>query len=164
MKRRWLTILSLMILIAAVAVGLAAIRKPSLVWASLLFNLSFGLNFLAVVAVIVGRGRTRAAAIGFAVCGWGYFTVTRYFALNINNVMISPPSHSPPLIAEVLAEIAFGIFPPEDSSTEAVKNLIWTLEAMTTIAAGLTGAVFARFVARRPHDQARPILLNMGQP
>lgn len=59
--------------IALCGVGLAALRSPSGLWASLMFTVAPATLVVALINVIAGRGGSRAYWAGFALCGWGYF-------------------------------------------------------------------------------------------
>lgn len=70
---RRFTILSLMGLISAVAVGVAALRHPSALWANALFTLAGVVLIVALLAASLDR--RRAFAIGFATCCGAYMTL-----------------------------------------------------------------------------------------
>ncbi len=71
MKMGRLTIAGLLLLIAACALGAAALKNPTVLWAQLMLTLALTSLLLATLAAIVGRG-DRSFAIGFAVLGWIY--------------------------------------------------------------------------------------------
>ena len=55
------------------AVGLAALRDASEIWAGIMLTLVLLILGTAVFGAIYSRGRQRAGWLGFAVFGWGYF-------------------------------------------------------------------------------------------
>jgi hypothetical protein len=62
--------------VALVAVGVAALRSPTAVWARLVILLALGAICGATVGAILRRGPGRGAWLGFAVFGWAYFLMT----------------------------------------------------------------------------------------
>jgi hypothetical protein len=70
------TLAALMGSLVLVAVGLAALRSPTAVWASLVILVALGTICGATVGAILRRGSDRRAWLGFAVFGWAYFLLT----------------------------------------------------------------------------------------
>jgi hypothetical protein len=70
------TLAALMGAVALVAVGVAALRSPTALWASLVILLALGAICGATVGAILRRGPGRGAWLGFAVFGWAYFLMT----------------------------------------------------------------------------------------
>lgn len=66
------SIAGLMAVVVLVAVGFAALKNPSEIWASCLFSLTVGLLLLALLGVAFGSGDRRMFWAGFSVFGWGY--------------------------------------------------------------------------------------------
>jgi hypothetical protein len=62
--------------VALAALGLAALRSPTALWASLVILLALGAVCGATVGAILRRGLARGAWLGFAVFGWAYFLLT----------------------------------------------------------------------------------------
>jgi hypothetical protein len=62
--------------VALVAVGVAALRSPTALWASLVVLLALGAICGVTVCAILRRGPARGAWLGFAVFGWAYFLLT----------------------------------------------------------------------------------------
>jgi hypothetical protein len=62
--------------VALVAVGIAALRYPTAIWASLVILLALGAICGATVGASLLRGSRRGAWLGFAVFGWAYFLMT----------------------------------------------------------------------------------------
>jgi hypothetical protein len=67
---------SLLTLIAIFAVGLAALRSPSPLWASTTYTVAAVAIVAGVSNAILGRGARRAYWIGFALFGGAYFYLT----------------------------------------------------------------------------------------
>jgi hypothetical protein len=76
MARMRFSIAGLVIYVALFAVGFAAIRNPSSLWASTLFSVTLSTLSLAVLAAVYRRARRRAFWVGFAFCGWLYLIMT----------------------------------------------------------------------------------------
>ena len=70
------SLLSIMILIASVAVGCVALVRPTFLWASATWSLSVAILALAIVVALARRGRTRCFWASFALLGWGYLILT----------------------------------------------------------------------------------------
>ena len=85
------SLLSIMILIACVAVGCVALVRPTFLWASATWSLSVAILALAIVVALARRGRTRCFWASFALLGWCYLI------LRLSDSMISPgiPRHAP---------------------------------------------------------------------
>jgi hypothetical protein len=88
-----LTIAGFMGLILVIAVGLAALRHPTRLWANATFSMALAMDFGAVVAAISSEGRARSVCSGFAVCGWGYLVLALFpwFEANIGPQLITTP-------------------------------------------------------------------------
>src|SRR5437764_15325384 len=63
-------------IVVVAAVGAAALRMASDLWADALFSLDLLLFGAAALASALRRGRSRAAWLGFAAFGWGYLVLT----------------------------------------------------------------------------------------
>ncbi len=66
------SLLGLMALVAYAAVGCAALRYSTDLWASSIFTLAVLAQMIAVLCIALRREQTRAAWIGFLVFGGGY--------------------------------------------------------------------------------------------
>jgi hypothetical protein len=66
------SLLTLFGLVTIVALGCAALRSPSELWASSLFTFTIVVLLAAILRAILRRGPARAFWIGFALFGWGY--------------------------------------------------------------------------------------------
>ena len=75
MKTGRVTIAGLLALIAACAVGAAALKNPTVLWAQFMLTLALTSLLFATLAAIVGRTE-RSFAIGFAVIGWSYMLLS----------------------------------------------------------------------------------------
>jgi hypothetical protein len=67
---------TLLLVVAFVGLGSAAFARPSQLWVEAMVTLTVSFLFAASVAAIVGAGRTRIFAAGFAIVGWLYFLLT----------------------------------------------------------------------------------------
>jgi hypothetical protein len=72
MKPFRVSIAGLMAVVLLVAVGVAALRSASDLWAGALFTLALGVLAIAALGAVSLRGRQRASWAGFAALGWGY--------------------------------------------------------------------------------------------
>jgi len=75
MQRFRFSLLAMFGFVAVVAVGCAALAKPSQLWLVVVSALSLASLFYAVLAAAYGRNAKRAFWLGFAVVGWGYVTL-----------------------------------------------------------------------------------------
>lgn len=66
----------LMIVILVLAVGIAALRNASDLWAGAMLLTTLGLLTIAIVGATYRRGPDRAWWYGFALFGWGYLTLS----------------------------------------------------------------------------------------
>jgi hypothetical protein len=69
------SIAGLMGVVLVAAIGLAALRNPTELWDGVMFLLTCGVLMLSVVGVVCRREGGRAWWLGFALFGWGYFTL-----------------------------------------------------------------------------------------
>ena len=76
MGRYRFTLAALMGAVALVAVGVAALRSPTALWASLVILLALGAICGATVGAILRRGPARGTWLGFTVFGWAYLLLT----------------------------------------------------------------------------------------
>src|SRR5437867_2666497 len=88
---RRFTILGLMGLVLALAVGLAAMRGANEYWASGLLFATPLLLGIAVLGALCGSRRRRTRRIGFAVLGGGYFALA-FLGLSDGNLAKLPTS------------------------------------------------------------------------
>jgi hypothetical protein len=72
MMRVRVPIAALMGVVLLIALGCAALRSGSALWASILLTVDFVLLGFASLAIAYRRGARRAWWVGFAVFGWGY--------------------------------------------------------------------------------------------
>lgn len=70
------TIAKLMSLVAVLAVGFAALRSGSEIWARVCLTATLAILAFAIVAVVYRREGHRAWWLGFALFGWGYAALT----------------------------------------------------------------------------------------
>src|SRR5262249_20386454 len=72
MRRLRVPIAGLMLSLLPVAVGLAALRDPSELWASALFTLTILTLLVSVLGTVARRGASRMAFLGFTLFGSSY--------------------------------------------------------------------------------------------
>jgi len=89
MKLRF-SILGLMALVLLVAVGFAALRSTSALWASAVFTMTVALLWAAILGAFAGRGRARLTWLGFVVFGWIYLLTTFWLWPEGNGVSAPP--------------------------------------------------------------------------
>jgi hypothetical protein len=70
-----LSIAALMLMLVIIAVGLAALSRPTQLAAAFLFSTSLLVLTVAIVGALHGRGATRAFWSGFAIGGWMYLSL-----------------------------------------------------------------------------------------
>lgn len=68
-----ISVKGVLLAVAAVAVSCAALINANDVWAAVVYGVTLGCLFVAIVGAIFRRGHRRAFWAGFAVFGWGYF-------------------------------------------------------------------------------------------
>ena len=71
MRRFRFTIGGIMAVVLVLAIGLAALKSTSGVWAGVMLVLTYGTLGLAIVGAILCRGADQAWWLGFAVFEWG---------------------------------------------------------------------------------------------
>ena len=89
MKPR-LSILGLMAVVLFVAVGFAALRSTSALWASAVFTLTVALLSASILGAVARRGDARLPWHGFAVFGWAYLLTTFWLWPEPNGVTAPP--------------------------------------------------------------------------
>ena len=72
MRKFRFSISALMGLVVAAAIGFAALREGSEVWASATFAATSLILLMALPLLIYSRGAMRAAWVGFTLFGWAY--------------------------------------------------------------------------------------------
>jgi hypothetical protein len=75
LKRYHFTLKGLMIAIVMIGVGIAALVRPTKLWAIVLPFLLLTLCLTAILGLVFRRGPKRAFWVGFAVFGWTYFVL-----------------------------------------------------------------------------------------
>ena len=75
MTRR-ISIARLMVLVAIIAIGIATLRSPSRLGASVVFSLATGSIVVALLIACAVRTPTRLAALGYAIAATAYFSLT----------------------------------------------------------------------------------------
>lgn len=138
------SIRSLLAMVALVGVTLAALRSGSFVAASLFFSATVGLLGAALIVAVVGQGRRRAFAVGFA------------GAVGLYLLMAFAVSHSPQwddAWAPRRLALWFIVQSQRMLETEfhGVANAI---DSAFAIAAGLLGGTLALIAVGRRRDDA----------
>lgn len=72
MRRLQVPIAGLMLFLLPVAIGLAALRDPSELWASALFSLTISALLVSALGTAARRGASRMAFLGFTLFGGSY--------------------------------------------------------------------------------------------
>lgn len=89
MKRFRVSVAGLMGIVVLAAVGFAALRNPTIVWASGLFTLTVVILCSAVLGAIAVRGPARLTWAGVAVFGWVYLGIA--FGIGSEGNGATPP-------------------------------------------------------------------------
>ena len=174
MKRLRFSIGALMGLVLLVAVGFAALRSSTPIWASSIFTATF----LCLTVGLLGAFARRGAWLGFAVFGWAYFLGVFWLWPGVNGVT-APPFVSKHLIDSLgpgtagTSTMTIDPGPPGESAYESPpmyvqKNaynvgvlvpfpgrLVNLLQyrrighSLTAILLGVVGAFLGRFIASR---------------
>jgi hypothetical protein len=156
-------IAGLMLAVLDVAIGLAALRNASEVWAGVMFLFTCPLLCLAIVGAICRDGRRRAWRLGFALFGWGYLLLSLWSKVNLPTMalldVVAPRLGLPvPFMGGMgggagvggggrgglpIAELLAGGFGgggggPFDESRQQIAHCLWAL------AAALLGGLLAR--------------------
>jgi hypothetical protein len=76
MRLRRFSIASMMGFVVLLAVGMAALRYPTKLWASLFLSVTLVVLVVAVLGGLFRRGLDRSFWAGFALCGWFYFILS----------------------------------------------------------------------------------------
>ncbi len=82
MRNLRFSIVGLMGIVLASAVGLTALRNASKTWAGAMLLLTCGILALAVVGAIYRQGARRAWWLGFSIFGWGYMALSGCWSAN----------------------------------------------------------------------------------
>jgi hypothetical protein len=100
MTRLRVPIAGLMLFLLPVAVGLAALRDPSELWASALFSLTILALLVSVLGTVARRGASRIAFLGFTLFGTTYLILAFGPWPWINADGLRPP----PLLTRILLD------------------------------------------------------------
>jgi hypothetical protein len=153
MPRMRVSIAGILVWVALLGVGFAALRNPSLLWSNALFSVALGTLTLAVLAAVYRRGRSRAYWVGFATCGWVYLLL----ALGPANESLVSPYLVTTAILDVLFEQVIPqppapgappptVIPPVPTAS-AVKGQTWggNVAVMPAVFGGFGGVAAAPF-------------------
>lgn len=91
MTRFRMSIAGVMLLMLPVAVGLAALRDPSELWASVLFTVTLLALLVSVLGTVARRGPARLAFFGFVLFGASYLVLAFGPWASINPEGLRPP-------------------------------------------------------------------------
>jgi hypothetical protein len=100
MRRLRISIAGLMLLLLPVAVGLAALRDPSELWASALFSLTILALLVSALGTAARRGASRMAFLGFTLFGGSYLILAFGPWAWVNRDGLRPP----PLVTRMLLD------------------------------------------------------------
>src|SRR5438270_8186539 len=91
MSRPRFSIAGLMFVVLLIAVGVAALRSASQLWAGMIFTLTLALLGVAVIGVIYRRGARRAFWLGATLFGGGYLIVSfgPWFATEVRPYLVT---------------------------------------------------------------------------
>jgi hypothetical protein len=163
MKPR-LSILGLMGVIVFVAVGFAALRYPTELWASVIFTLAGLILLVAVVKVVHQEGPGRSFWLGFSVFGWGHLLLAFWSSIGFNSTPHLVPF--PKLLTSRLADVVLLSINPGHGNTNL--GIYWRMVTssgtfepvlqishclLSLLVALIGGIVTARFLR---DDQPRP--------
>jgi hypothetical protein len=120
MSRLRFSIAGLLVFILAAALGLAALSRPSCLWASATFSLLLLFLTVALIGALYRRGHKRAFWTGFLTCGSLYVVLS-----------LAPwfDSHvGPRLITTAMLDLLYPKVPLLQSTTSAVNDpwVLWT--------------------------------------
>ena len=76
MRRFRFSVAGLMAVILLLAVGMAALRDPAELWASVIFTAAVTLFAASVIGAMAHRGARRFIWAGLAVFGWAYLVIS----------------------------------------------------------------------------------------
>ena len=153
MRRPRFSIAGLMGFVVVAAVGLAALRSPSVAWASTLFMVTCGVFGLAIVGAIYRSGVARAWWLGFCVFGLGYlavvgFTRSEYLFPHM------PTSHVLIALRPMLGHpVEFVTGSRSRNALRALNLYMHIGHALWALLAGLLGGTLARIFLARPSDR-----------
>ena len=89
MKKFRISVGGLMVVVVIAAIGIAALRSASELWASFILTLTFGILATASLGALLRRGERRAFWIGFAAFGWGYIVLC--FWTQVGDRLVTTP-------------------------------------------------------------------------
>src|SRR5262245_46171736 len=75
MSRPRISLAGLMALVLFVAVGIAALRNSSEMWAGVMLLATLGMLASSILGIVYRTDGRRAWWLGFALFGWGYFAL-----------------------------------------------------------------------------------------
>ena len=154
-------IAGLMLAVLVVALGLAALRNATEIWAGATFLLTCAVLTLAIVGVVCRDRSERPWWIGFALFGWGYLALAFWSShelpttalLNWLEARLNPePSVGGGMRSVVLAGGFGGNFgPPRAQPFERIGHCLWAL--LAALIGGVVSTLL--FGGRRKRDEQR---------
>jgi MFS family permease len=166
MKAGRVTIAGMLILIAFMALGAAALKNPTVLWTQFMLTAALTSLLFAMLAAIVGRG-DRSFAIGFAVVGWSYILLSLgpWFDQQVSPWLLSSRI-ADELYAQLFQDdrnVRPSVAPEEREPWDmrvAEKWQLWRFarflriaHALSTIGHGVAGGCLAMYLRRRPPNQ-----------
>jgi hypothetical protein len=137
-------------LVVVTAIGLAALRANSPLWAGVVLLLTCGVLALAAIATITQRGSERAWWLGVATFGWGYLALV-YATTDYDGIRPQLPTsllliklESKPNVPKVEADRGFGLDGRDRFESHELRY--HGGHAAFALLAGLTGGIMSRLV------------------
>ena len=167
MKPR-LSILRLMAVVLLIAVGFAALRSPTELWASVIFTLAGFILLVAVIKAVGQEGSGRNFWLGFSVFGWGHLLLAFWSSIGFRSSPNLVPF--PKLLTSRLADVLLLYITAGDGGLSTYWTLVTTSGTFehlfqvshclcSLVVALIGGMVTARFIPARdepPHGGGIP--------
>ncbi len=132
-------IAGLMLAVLVVALGLAALRNASDIWAGETFLLTCAVLTLAVVGVACGGDSHRAWWLGFALFGWGYLLLALWSSLDLPTTQLTnwfqtrlnakPPGGGGLQSVELAGGFGGSVSTPPVAPFQQIGHCLWALLA-----------------------------------
>jgi hypothetical protein len=154
MRRLRFSIAGLMGIVLVAAIGLAALRSPSAIWAGAIFSLTCAVLGLAIVGAIYCKGAARAWWLGFCVFGWGYLAMVGFSRAGPPFAQL-PTTQLLLALGPVLGHPAevFTV-PRAPNGWRFLNNYFQIGHALLALLAGLAGGTLARLFLALPVDRS----------
>jgi len=135
-------------LVAVAALGCAAMRSGSWLWASVTFTMTLGFLGLAIVGAIYHRGERRAFWLGFATFGWIYLYMAFSTSTRIVENQLISKQAAAYLRNLVQPETNAGLSLDVGGSRLGVFSFTQIVHSLFIMAFALVGGVLASWVYR----------------